>query len=432
MGDEQFQKRLNLVRDVVKGYGLEPLDIATVEYEENSPFQYNNFIYKITLSTPATAASIPNAGPYTVALPQEGVSTLIMRLANPKAEGVVHENRVENEVAAMHLARQGLLSSAKPDTAALVPALYDWQSSSNCPSGFGWSLMEFREGVPLDRVFRDMSIDDMKVVLGQIADIFTGIQKAPLPESIQGHGGMTIDGEGKIVSGQMTTVRGGPWESYSAFWKARLALRLEDAGVSPALDGWKPNGVRERVDKFLAMGLGKFLEESGVDVGRRNLIHGDLTTNNMLYDPSTKKVTSVLDFDWAFVSHPCHEFFASLGDIGGNTGGGTGRDPDLSGGRLGKAMMTGNFDIPDIPEAAAKQLTRDKAWDDALAERGALRPSEIEGISALDRLRRFEDLLCPFALEHPAMLKRKTPEEIAKMRKATEAGVIDCLASFGY
>ncbi|KAK2018059.1 phosphotransferase enzyme family protein [Colletotrichum eremochloae] len=432
MGDERFQKRLDLVRDVIKGYGLEPLDIATVEYEENSPFEYNNFIYKITLSTPLTAASILDARPYTVAPPQEGVSTVILRLANPRAEGIVHETRVENEVAAMHLARQGLLSSLKPDNAALVPALYDWQSSNNSPSGFGWSLLEFKEGVPLDTVFRDMSIDDMKEVLGQIADIFTGIQKAPLPESIQRHGGMTIDREGNIVSGQMTTLKGGPWDSYKDFWKARLALRIEDAGVSPALDGWRPKGVRDRVDKFLDRGLERFLDESGVDVAKRNLIHGDLTTNNMLYDPGTKKLTSVLDFDWAFVSHPCHEFFMSLGDIGGNTGGGTGRDPDLSGGRLGKAMLTGNFDIPDIPEAAVKQLARDKAWDDALAERGALRPSDIEGISALDMLRRLEDLLCPFALEHPAMLKRKTPEEITKMRKAAEEALIDCLAAFGY
>ncbi|KZL86233.1 phosphotransferase enzyme family protein [Colletotrichum incanum] len=432
MNDKEFQKRLDLVRDVIQGYGLEPSDIATVEYEEDSPFQYNNFIYKITLASPETAASFPNAGPYTVAPPKEGVSALIMRLANPRAEGIVHETRVENEVAAMHLARQGLLSSAKPDTAKLVPALYDWQSFGNSQSGFGWSLMEFKEGVPLDTVFRDLPGDDMKDVLGQIADVFTGIQKAPLPESIQSHGGMTIDGKGNIVSGQMTTLKGGPWESHSDFWRAKFMLRIEDAGVSPALDGWKPNGVRERVDKFLAVGLEEFLEGSNVDVGKRALIHGDLTTNNILYDPNTKKLTSILDFDWAFVSHPCQEFFTSLGDIGGNTGGGTGRDPDLSGGRLGKAMLTGDFDITDLPEAAAGQLARDKAWDDALAERGGLRPSDIRGISALDRLRRLDALLCPFALEHPVMLRRKTPEEVTEMRKAAEKELVDCLAEFGY
>ncbi|GKT70085.1 phosphotransferase enzyme family protein [Colletotrichum tofieldiae] len=421
MNDKEFQKRLDLSSD-----------IATVEYEENSPFEYNNFIYKITLASPATAASFPNAGPYTVAPPKEGISTLIMRLANPKAEGIVHETRVENEVAAMHLARQSLLSTAKPNTAALVPALYDWQSSGSSQSGFGWSLMEFKEGVPLDTVFRDLPDDDMKDVLGQIADVFTGIQKAPLPESIKSHGGMTIDGEGNIVSGQMTTLKGGPWESHSDFWRAKFLLRIEDAGVSPALDGWKPNGVRERVDEFLAVGLEKFLDEFDVDVEKRALIHGDLTTNNILYDPSTKRLTAILDFDWAFVSHPCHEFFTSLGDIGGNTGGGTGRDPDLSGGRLGKAMLTGDFDIFDLPEAAVGQLARDKAWDDALAERGALRPSDIRGISALDRLRRLDALLCPFALEHPVMLRRKTPEEVTEMRKVAEKDLVDCLAEFGH
>ncbi|KAK1998974.1 hypothetical protein LX36DRAFT_690433 [Colletotrichum falcatum] len=294
MGDEQFQKHLEIVRDVIKDYGLEPLGIATVDYEDNTPFQYNNFIYN------------------------DCVSTLIMRLANPRAQGVFHETRVENEVAAMHLDRQGLLSSVKPDAAALVPALYDWQSSNNSPSGFGWSLMEFKEGVPLDTLFWDMLIGDKKEVLGQIVN------------GIQCHGDMTIDGEGSIVSDQMTTLKGGPWESYSAFWKARMALRVDDASASPALDGWKPNGVRERVDKFLAVGLRNFLDESGVDVGRRILIHEDLTTNNMLYDPGTKKLTSVLDFDWAFAPHPCNDD-----------------------GRLGKAMMTGNCDIPDLPEAAA-------------------------------------------------------------------------------
>lgn len=141
----------------------------------------------------------------------------------------------------------------------------------------------------------------------------------------------------------------------------------------------------------------------------------------------------MLDFDWAYVSHPCQEFFYSLGDVGGNTGGGTGRDPDLSGGRIGRAMMTGDFDsIPDLPEAAAGQLAVAKAWDDALAEKGAIRPSNVAGIEALDRLRRLESLLCSFALCHPVMLKRKTEEEIAEMRRKAEGELVECLEGLGY
>ncbi|KAK1674183.1 hypothetical protein BDP55DRAFT_554742 [Colletotrichum godetiae] len=444
MNHERYQERLHLVNSVIHSYGLKPVEVTPIDYDETAPFAYNNYIYKITLSTPLTPSSFPDGRrrPYTQLPPTEGTSTVVMRIANPKAEGVVQETRVENEVAAIHLARQGL-ALYKPDIAGLVPALYDWrpychsenpEMGAGIEIGYGWSLMEFKEGVPLDTVFRDLKDGDKGDVLGQIADVVTGIQRVCLPESVKSHGGLSIDEEGKIVGGKMTTLKGGPWGRYSDFWKARLVLKLEDADASPALEGWRPNGVRERVNRFLEGGLENYLDGSGVDVGKLALIHGDLTTNNTLYDTTTKKLTSILDFDFAFISHPCHEFFTSLGDISGNTGGGTGRDPDLSGGLLGKAMLTGDFDgiRTSLPQEAARQLTRAKAWDDALQERGALRPSEIAGMAALDGLRRMEALACPFALEHPVMLRRKTREEIEEMRGFAEGELVECLEGFGY
>ncbi|KXH46032.1 phosphotransferase enzyme family protein [Colletotrichum nymphaeae SA-01] len=451
MNHERYQERLNLVKSVIHSYGLEPVDITPIDYDETAPFAYNNYIYKITLSAPLTPSSISHdrRRPYTQLPPVQGTSTVVMRIANPRAEGVVQDNRVENEVAAIHLAREGL-GSYKSEIAGLVPALYDWRphrpseiteteavvgdGAGGGSSGYGWSLMEFKQGVPLDTVFRDMDDGEKGDVLGQIADLVTGIQRVSLPESVKSHGGLTINEAGRIVGGAMTTVKGGPWERYSDFWKARLAIRLEDADASPALEGWRPNGVRERVDRFLESGLERYLDGSGVDVGKLALIHGDLTTNNTLYDPTTKKLTSILDFDFAFVSHPCHEFFTSLGDVGGNTGGGTGRDPDLSGGLLGKAMLTGDFDgiRGSLPQEAAGQLTTARAWDDALRERGAVRPSDIKGMAALDGLKKLEALACPFALEHPVMLKRKTREEIEEMRAVAERELVGCLEGFGY
>ncbi|KAK1634990.1 phosphotransferase enzyme family-domain-containing protein [Colletotrichum phormii] len=435
MNHERYQDRLDLVNSVIHSYGLKPVEITPIDYDETSPFAYNNYIYKITLSAPLTPSSFPDGRrrPYTQLPPAEGISTVVMRIANPKAEGVVQETRVENEVAAIHLARQGL-ASYKPEIAGLMPALYDWRPYREGEGGYGWGLMEFKEGVPLDTVFRDLDDGEKDDVLGQIADVVTGIQRVSLPESVKTHGGLSIDERGRIVGGKMTTLKGGPWGRYSDFWKARLVLRLEDADASPALEGWRPNGVRERVDRFLEDGLERYLDGSGVDGGKLALIHGDLTTNNTLYDTTTKKLTSILDFDFAFISHPCHEFFISLGDVGGNTGGGTGRDSDLSGGLLGKAMLTGDFDgiRTSLPQEAAGQLTRAKAWDDALKERGALRPSEIAGMAALDGLRRLEALACPFALEHPVMLRRKTREEIEEMRGVAEGELVECLEGFGY
>lgn len=104
----------------------------------------------------------------------------------------------------------------------------------------------------------------------------------------------------------------------------------------------------------------------------------------------------------------------------------------MSNGKIAKAILAGNFDIPDLPEEAVGQLARAKAWDDALAERGALRPSEIAGMAALEQLRKLESLLAPFALHHPVMLKRKTAEQIVEMRAAGEKALIECLERFGY
>lgn len=422
-----------------------------MEYQEDVPFPYNNFIYKIVLAKPATQDAFLNAGAYTTPLPEGGVSTVVMRLANSRATDIIQDNRIENEVAAMFLARQGL-QSFKPEVAGLIPAIYAWKPTQDADNGYSWTMMEFKKGVPLDTKFKDLSDDERNIVLGQIADVFTGIQRAPLPDSITSHGGLTISESGKIVGGKMTILEGAPWNSYTEFWRCKLESSLRDADRSSNLQGWKPNGVRQRIDKFISSGLGPYLASAGVDETQRVLIHGDLSkskasfrlpegwcvltralaTNNVQFDPETRRITGVLDFDWAYVSHPAHEFFTSFGDIGGSTNGGTARDPDLSDGKIAKAMLAGDFSIPNLPEGALGQLARAKAWDDALAERGALRPSEIPGMTAIEQLRKLESLLAPFALHHPVMLKRKTAEQIVEMRTAGEKELIECLERFGY
>lgn len=204
-----------------------------------------------------------------------------MRVANPRA-GVVEDNRVENEVAAMHLARQGVLSY-KPTAAFLIPELYAWRSQTGAEKGLGWTLMEYKHGVSLDRKFRDMSQEDQKEVIGQVADAFAGIQRAPIPEGVRSHGGLTIDEDGRIATGQMTIMSGGPWESHGDFWRAKFGAQLREAGRSQVLDGWKPRGVRERVDRFLADGLEDYIAGSGADATQRVLIHGDFSEFERIY-----------------------------------------------------------------------------------------------------------------------------------------------------
>ncbi|KAJ8097811.1 phosphotransferase [Lipomyces tetrasporus] len=426
---EGYQDRLALVEDILRKYGLQPTDVTPVAYEKDCPFPYNNFIYKVELTEPVTPSSFSDAPSCTVRPVSVGVSKVIIRLSNPKAGGLNHLNRVENEVAAMYLARKGL-GSFKPGLEAVIPAVYAWQAGSSATGGLSWLLMEYKAGVQLDEQFNFLSETEKKNVIEQIADVFSGIQRCELPEGVDCYGGLSVDGEGKVVSGEMTTLKGGPWKGYDAFWQARLVAQLKNADESSALEGWRPNGVRERIEGFLVDGLSEVFAKAGVDIRKRVLVHGDLTMNNMLIDPNTNNLTALLDFDFSFIAPPAHEFFTSLQDLGGNTGGVHGPDPTE--GRLSKALLTGNFDVEDIPEAGKGLWIKARNWDEAMARRRTVRPSEIQGIEVLDRLRKLEGLICPFRLVHPVFLKKQTNEEIAEARAKAEKMLVEELEHYGH
>ncbi|KAL3417768.1 phosphotransferase enzyme family protein [Phlyctema vagabunda] len=278
MNQEKYEERLTLVKQIFHRFDLEPSEISPVDYDENLPFPYNNFIYKVSLSEPAFRDAFTNAGPYTTKLLSESVSDFIIRLSNPAAEGLNHDNRVENEVGSMYLARQGL-ASFEPQIAFAIPSVYAWQAQTkfgDANETFGWTIMEFKQGEPLDKVFPLLDSSKKKDVLGQIADIFSSIQRATLPASLDSYGGITIK-DGKLVHGQMTTLPGGPWKSYGNFWTTRLSSQLNESNQSPALQGWNPNGVRERIDRFLAADIDNVMEAAGVDITRRSLVLGDLS-----------------------------------------------------------------------------------------------------------------------------------------------------------
>jgi aminoglycoside phosphotransferase (APT) family kinase protein len=148
--------------------------------------------------------------------------------------------------------------------------------------------------------------------------------------------------------------------------------------------------------------------------------------NNMLYDKATKRLTAVLDFDWSCVAHPAEEFLTGLWDIGGG----------LSD-RVGKLLpniLSGNFPLP--PEDASDDEKRNwevaKAWNVALATRGAIRPSAIAGISQVQALAHLEQLLCPFDLASPVMLKRRSDEDNAKRLADVEKEINDWFEVHGF
>lgn len=427
---------------------MKSTEVTPLAYVEHCPFHFNNFIYKVVLDSPVLPSSLPEDQPGTSKPPPEGVSALVIRLSNPRAEGLNNANRVENEVASLYLARQSLQKSG---VSPVVPAVYAWSPSKfdDFPSeeGFGWIMTEFKTGSDLDALFPTLSLEERVSVIEQIADVFGAIQRAEIPGSAADFGALTFV-DRKIVSGQMPLLKGGPWATYSALWVAKLQAQLEDSENSPLIEGWRTGNIRDRLDRFLANGVDNILRQ--VDVTQRVLVHGDLSKyspslrqkyprtflspllimtkamNNVLYDSTTKRVTAILDFDWSSVTHPADEFLAGLWDVGG----GFHEENEF----MQDSILTGNFDNapPDLSEEDVQKWEVAKIWNKALAERKTTRPCDIRGVRGIQELRNLENMLCPFHLSNEVMLKRTTEEVQAKNKAENGEDIKKWLDAHGY
>ncbi|KAK8094983.1 Protein kinase-like domain [Apiospora hydei] len=412
---EGFHRRLEAVQAILRQYGLTSAQVTPVAYVEHCPFMFNNYIFKVDLAAPATPSSFPGNQPCTTPPPPAGVSSLIVRMSNPLAEGLNNANRVENDVAASYLIRQ---SVTRAGLAPVVPAVFAW-APNRFPdvageAGFGWTMAEFKPGADLDAQFPTLDRDAVNAVLEQLADLVVAVQRVDLPSGAARFGALTIDAQGAIVSGQMPLLKGGPWDTYAETWVAKLKDRLAESDQSSLLKGWRESGIRERIDKYISAGGVQLILEP-VDNNQKILNHGDLTLNNLLYDSDTQRITGLLDFDWAAVTHPCDEFLFGLWDIGGGI--------HERVGDLQPYIISGDFSQqPDgLSEEEVRKWETAKAWDGALARRGAIRPSSIAGVDRIQALRGLEELLCPFALASEVMLGRISDAE--KVAKKEEAGV---------
>ncbi|KAI9816070.1 MAG: hypothetical protein M1832_005153 [Thelocarpon impressellum] len=307
----------------------------------------------------------------------------------------------------------------------LIPDVYGWASAAE---GQGWILQQFMPGRILDTEFSHMTLDDKTSILHQMAEIISKLQHHPLPGGIDQYGGVGFDDAGDIISGPMTIIRGGPYATYEDYYRDTLRLRLAEADENPVVQGWRRQGLRERVDRFMTHGIGPIMQQ--VD-SRKALIHGDFTTNNLLVDPGTRRLTAVLDFDWAQVSGIGEEFLRSLGDIQGQLPGRLAEDEDQV--LLRQALLNG-FEppVPSLPSTFLSAWTIAEAWDAELARCDAQRPSTIRGMAGLSELKWLSDNLCPFLLFNETIAAQRNEEQQANDRDRTEGLLSRFLRHHGY
>ncbi|KAL9088006.1 MAG: hypothetical protein Q9165_006347 [Trypethelium subeluteriae] len=354
------------------------LKITPIAYEEGFPFPYNNFVYAVDLNTEDHHIDHHQPGTHDV---PSGTSSVVIRLPNP-ISGYNNKGRVENEVAALSLARHALQSRL----AHLVPRVFAWCSARD---GQGWILQERMAGQPLHEDFQGMSQEQRSKILEQMADILAHFQRYKIPDSVKGYGGLTFNAAGEYVSAPLSILDGGPFPTYEALVKKTIESKLAKSDIDPRVQA----------------------------------------TDNLLYDKDTLQLTAVVDFDFAHIATVADEFFRSLGhDIG--------RFPDVRSDNeeqdaLRNAMLNG---FPKNLPVRSEEVswTAAKAWDDALRNRDMARPSTIRNITQLADLFWLSSAILPFKLCNEVVVGNSSSEQLLKRKEIGTSQLQKFLEDYGF
>ncbi|KAK3299651.1 kinase-like domain-containing protein [Chaetomium fimeti] len=425
-----YQARLDFVGALLRDKLLlkEEADIVPVQYDPESPFKYNNFVYRVTLGSPVLSSHASSRiTPQSTCVPiPDGAKQLIVRLANQETEGMSMANRVENEVAIISLAAAAL-DGFQPH---VVPRVYGWGSAAP-KSAQGWIVQELMPGSPLAEVLGEMDLDQKRKTFAQMAALLKGLQSYKLPETITGFGGVTFDDAGRIVGAPMPTVGAGPWPSYEAHFRSRLEASLKKAQDNQYIKGWQPNRLRERLDKFISDGVpAQFHALSSK--GDRVITHGDFNASNLLFDPVSGRITGLIDFDFAAILHPSYEFLRSFDGAGGQFRGWY-MDEESDEAALRDAKLNG-FPSP-LPATKADgpvQWEDAKAWEEALEEVGAKRPRTLQGIDAVADVDTVLQGILPWRVTNSDVLKLQTHDTIMQCRDEKEEHLDKLLRRLGF
>jgi len=199
-----------------------------------------------------------------------GTTRMIVRFPNPEA--ILNQAvRIPNSVAAMTIGREALAGFMP----CIVPVVYAWHAAVN---GSGWIIEEYMPGAGQRWITHHKSPENQRIILSQMADILKAIQNFKLPTTVQGYGGLGFDEQGNVVNKAMVVEPyNGPFPSVTAQYHGMLTSALSDCDRSPVSQGWQRNGLRDRINNFIAHGIDELI--STAPSASPILIHGDLRKN---------------------------------------------------------------------------------------------------------------------------------------------------------
>ncbi|KAJ7118886.1 hypothetical protein C8R44DRAFT_878419 [Mycena epipterygia] len=175
-----------------------------------------------------------------------------------------------------------------------------------------WMVEGKLPGVPMDEAWKIADPSVRVSMLEALADVFAKLKGIPVPGGPGSRfGGLGYDAAGKIVLGP--TCLGydeGPFATAKDHYKAWIGGQWEDAKKNPRTDGWKVDGLNERIEKFVRGGLDSALAcLDGCDLV---FIHADFGfLNTLVSETEPYIITGLLDFEWSHFGPPSDEYFLS-------------------------------------------------------------------------------------------------------------------------
>ncbi|KAJ6546862.1 hypothetical protein B0H19DRAFT_1162797, partial [Mycena capillaripes] len=251
---EALKERFAFAKRVLK----EALD---VEIESLEPIArgYNNKVYALKLLPHAPAAASRALQPGCIPFPTQPPASLIFRTVRNRLHTPV-PRKVLNSVATMQLVRE--------HTDIPIAPMYAYHVDAED----AWMVEGMLSGIPMDEAWQTADKDTRVRMLEALADVFAKLKGIPAPGGM--FGGLGYDTEGKIVLGPTCLAYDeGPFATAKDHYKAWICGQWEDCKGNPISDGWKIDGIDQRIEKFIAEGLDSAL--ACLDECKPVFIHAD-------------------------------------------------------------------------------------------------------------------------------------------------------------
>ncbi|KAJ7491130.1 hypothetical protein FB451DRAFT_1222146 [Mycena latifolia] len=392
---EALKEQLAVAQRVLK-------EALGIEVESLEPIArgYNNKVYLLKLLPVDRAPDAANRElqPGCLPFPQQTPDFLIFRTVRNKSQAPA-VRKVLNSVATMQLVRE--------TTDIPIAPLYAYDVSTDD----AWMVEGKLPGVPMDEAWQTADTDTRVCMLEALADVFAKLKTMPVPNGPGSRfGGLGYDSDGKIVLGPTCLAYDdGPWATAQDYYKSWICGQWADAQKNPRSDGWKVDGLHERIEKFVNEGLDSAL--GCLDGCHPVFIHADFgLLNTLVSETAPDTITGLLDFEWSHFGPPSDEYFLSSPGPGVIYGGPHDQEPDTLSGITTQHLLDGTS-AADIDPSAGDAFYTYK-MDAFLKARNVGTFSTIPHFQEVARLYWFGEYLRPwFFHENVTKLSEKKLQE---------------------